>query len=96
MDAIFKSGLMEYTLKYIDTDAIINDYYLRIFMVNDIDTNFISVFIPEIYDNPNSNFIDRDEDGKLISKPCEVEISAYKSAPSVGFRPEYMKMQANV
>jgi hypothetical protein len=67
----FNAKLMKYTLKSIDTETLVNDYYLKIFLVNDIDTDFIQVFIPEIY-RSNSNFVSYDENGRIKSRPCEV------------------------
>jgi len=32
---------MQYNLKHIDTETLVKDYYLKIFLVNDIDTDFI-------------------------------------------------------
>ena len=84
---IFDADLLNFKLKNFDLSAI-NDYYLRIFLVNDIDTNFISVFIPEIL-GEGSNFVSYTADGKLIPKPCEILISAYKSAPTISFLDEY-------
>lgn len=72
MKAIFDAGLLFYKLETLQNFKI-DDYYLRILLVNDIDTNFISVFIPEIYKN-GSNFVTYDSRGVIIPKPCEVLI----------------------
>ena len=69
LKAVYDAGLMNFTLKKITPDAIQDDFFLLIFLSNDIDTNFISVFIPEIY-NEGSQFFEKDKDGKTMSKPC--------------------------
>ena len=56
MKTVFDAKLLEYNLIHIDTETLVDDYYLKIFLVNDIDTNFIQVFIPEIY-GEGSNFV---------------------------------------
>jgi hypothetical protein len=78
---------LEYKLDKIDTEDIIDDYYVRIFLVNDLDTNLISIFLPEI-EQPSFGFVKYDDRGKIIPAPCEIMISAFKEAPFVQFTKE--------
>lgn len=91
---LFDSNILEYNIKTINTENLVDDYYLRILLVNNIDTNFIQIFIPEIYNN-NSNFVSY-KDGQLVSKPCEVFIRAYKEAPNIKFTANYSQMIAYI
>lgn len=51
MSTLYEVGLIEYTIKQMPTQDIVQDYYLRLFLVDNIDTNLISVFIPEILES---------------------------------------------
>ena len=68
MSTLYEVGLIEYTIKKMPTQDIVKDYYLRLFLVDNIDTNLISVFIPEILNSPQ--FVKRDARGKLVPLPC--------------------------
>ena len=88
---IFSAGLLEYKLKQINTDYLSNDFLLRLFLINDIDTNLISIFLPEIWDFQQSQFAVRDDNGNVIKDivyPCEIHISAYNQAPKITFTQE--------
>ena len=61
----------------INDEDFSDNYYLRLFLVNDLDTNLISIFVPEIWNYEFSEFVKLDSTGKKISNPCKVDISAY-------------------
>ena len=46
---LYDANLLKYHLKEIRSEDIVNDVFLRLFLINDIDTNLISIFVPEIY-----------------------------------------------
>ena len=73
-----------------------NDVFLRLFLINDIDTNLISIFVPEIY-NQESQFVVLDDDGKIRKEktfPCEININVYEEAPRVEIKKEYLRLYA--
>ena len=70
------------------SNEIIEDYYLKLLFSDQINTNLISIFIPEIW-RSGSEFVERDlVTGKVqtnSSFPCELFLSAYKEAPKISF-----------
>ena len=85
IETIFNAGLLELKLDKI-YDDVAQDPYIRLFLVNELDTNLISIFVPEIWDNANSKFVERDKGGKIrkdVSFPCEISISAYQESPQI-------------
>lgn len=64
---------------------------MRLFLVNDLDTNLISIFVPEIWNYEFSEFVKLDSTGKKISNPCKVDISAYQEAPKITFTKEWSR-----
>ena len=57
---------MEYKIDNITPQDIEDDYYLKLFLINNLDTNLISIFIPEIWKDP-SEFVLKDSNGKIIT-----------------------------
>lgn len=84
--SLYDADILKYHLKQINTDDIVNDVFLRLFLINNIDTNFISIFVPEILDNFESPFVERDARGrkrKDKTYPCEITINFYENAPKI-------------
>ena len=72
-EAVYKAGILTYTLKDIDTSEFVDNLYVSLFMINDIDTSLISIFVPEVWEYPASPFVVRDTNGEVqeeISFPC--------------------------
>lgn len=63
LKCLFDAGLLEFTLRQINSELIADNFFLRIFLINDIDTNLISIFVPELWEHQNSEFVARDKLG---------------------------------
>lgn len=94
-EVVYNAGLLDVTIKSINTLDLQLDYYASIFLINDIDTNLISVFVPEIYAD-GSNFLDRDRRGIIKPYPCKLRISEYKKAPKISFQGEFADLQSYI
>ena len=96
---MFESGILDYTLNQINSDLIQGDFYLQLFLINDIDTNLISIFVPEIWDYPQSQFVTRDKNGHMEMNnpsPCEINLAAHKQPPSIRFTEAYQLFQSQL
>jgi hypothetical protein len=96
LEFIFQLGLLKYRIVDISSSDI-DDYYLKLFLINSLDTNLISIFIPEIWQYSKSEFVDRDSNGKVLTNstfPCEIFLSAYKEAPEIAFTKEAFTLKA--
>ena len=93
---IFNLNLLQYRITEVSND-IIDDYYLKLLFSDQINTNLISIFIPEIWQS-GSEFADVDPiTGKVqtnSSFPCELFLSAYKEAPTIAFTKEAFTLKA--
>lgn len=72
---------------------------MKLLLSNSIDTNLISIFIPEIWNAKESEFVDRDENGKVSTNstfPCEIFISAFKEPPVIAFTKEAFTLKAYI
>ena len=94
LKCFFDAGLLEFTLKSIDAKLIEDNFFLRIFLVNDIDTNLISIFVPELWEYENNEFVTRGPNGEIIKEqvlPCEIGLAA-SEAPVIKLTDEYFQL----
>ena len=93
---LYEGNLLSTIIQKIDEQDLSDNYYLRLFLVNDLDTNLISIFVPEIWNYEFSEFVSEDSTGKKITYPCKVLLSAYQEAPKITFTKEWSRFQAFV
>lgn len=90
---------MQYRITEVSTDNI-EDYYLKLLFSDQINTNLISIFIPEIWQYQASEFVDRDPTtNKILTDstfPCELQLSAFREAPTIAFTKEAFTLKAYV
>ena len=97
--SLFDANMLKYHLKQINTEDIVNDVFLRLFLINDIDTNFISIFVPEILENVESPYVERDARGRKRrdkTYPCEIIINFYEDAPRISIKEKFLQLHAIV
>jgi hypothetical protein len=83
---------MNITFQNFTDDLLGDNLYLKFLFINNIDTNVISVFFPEIY-NESSPFMKK-VDEKIVPMPCYINFLAEKQAPELLFQSEYIYFEA--